>query len=82
MLADPKEDVVPALIPPRGPADARLVRLASRLAISAMVALLLVVLMGIAGWKGLTAFAFVIALMLAVGAGAVFALAALLAPRP
>jgi uncharacterized membrane protein YccC len=82
MIGDQEEDHVPSLIPPRGPADARLVRLASRLAIAAMVALLFVVLLGIEGWKGLTAFAFVVALVLAVGAGAVFAIAALLPRRP
>ena len=72
---------MPRLIPPREPANARLVRVASRLAISALVALLFVVLLGIAGWKGFTAFAFVVALILALGAGALFAVAAFITPR-
>jgi hypothetical protein len=44
--------------------------------------LVLMVLLGIAGWKGFTAFAFVVALALAICSGAVFALAAFLPPRP
>ena len=73
---------MPSLVPPRQPANPRLVRLANRLAVWALVALLVVVLLGIAGWKGFTAFAFVVALLLAICSGAAFALAAFLPPRP
>ena len=70
----------PVLPPP--PPGSRLLRLAGRLALWAMGMLVLMVLLGIAGWKGFTAFAFVVALILAVGAGVAFALAAFLSLRP
>jgi len=73
---------VPSPVLPPPPPDSRLLRLAGRLALWALGMLVVVVLLGIAGWKGFTAFAFVVALILAVGAGIVFALAALLSLRP
>ena len=73
---------MPALVPPRRPANPRLLRLANKLALWALGTLLVVVLLGIAGWKGFTAFAFVVALTLAICSGAAFALAAFLPPRP
>ena len=72
---------MPAAVPPPQPADARLVRLASRLAISAIVALVVVVLFGSQGWKGWTAFAFVVAIGLAVASGLLFGVAAYVRPR-
>jgi len=73
---------MPAPMLPPPPPGSRLLRLAGQLALWALGTLVLVVLLGIAGWKGLTAFAFVVALTLAIAAGVLYGLAALLSLRP